>query len=380
MNGSIGLRSRRRSPGSRSGAMVILVAVVMVILLVSAAFSVDIAYMYLINEQLHVASDAAAKAAVVSLAQGGSAAQATSDAVTCAAANTVCGSPVVLVGASDVTLGSVTYSSSGNWAFTPSGTPTTAAQVSARATKSTFFASALGVTSYSSTKTAIAAFVRNKICLVIDRSASMSFDLAGVDWSYPPGTPPKPYNKVDGGNYGYDTPPHPTLSRWATLSSGVASFLAILTSLPVVNMVGMTSFGDSGTTNCTFSATYAPITNAMATYAKSPIIGGTNMADGIQHALSLFSSTDDGTPWNQYIILFSDGQWNVGSDPMTLVSAANSAGVVIHCVGLLNNSGNTTMQDLAAQTGGKYYYASDATTLQAAFEALAKSIPVILTQ
>ena len=40
--------------------IMVLVAVTLVILFVAAAFSVDIAYMFLANEQLHVATDAAA--------------------------------------------------------------------------------------------------------------------------------------------------------------------------------------------------------------------------------------------------------------------------------------------------------------------------------
>ena len=315
---------QRAGPGPRAGAIVVLVAVVMVILVVAAAMSMDIAYTYLANEQLHVASDAAAKAAVTALAQGGSTSLATSAAVTCAAANTVCGGPLTLVGSSNVTLGSVTYSPSGNWVFTPSGTPTTAARVSARATVSTFFAPALGITSYSSTKNATAAFVRNKICLVIDRSASMSFDLSGVDWSYPPGTPPSPYDTVDGGNYGYDTPPHPTLSRWANLTSATASFLNILAATPVTDMVAMTSFSDSATTDCTFVATYAPITNVMATYAqKSDLRRHQHVQRPASGPEPLRGDRRRDAVEQVHHLVF---RWSVerGPDPMTLVSAATT--------------------------------------------------------
>ena len=47
----------------------------------SAIFSVDIAYMLLVREQLHVATDAAAKAAVTALAQGSTTTQATTVAI-----------------------------------------------------------------------------------------------------------------------------------------------------------------------------------------------------------------------------------------------------------------------------------------------------------
>ena len=73
--------------------MLVLVTITLVILFAAAAFSVDMAYMFLAREQLHVATDAAAKAAVVGLSQGSSQTTATNTAISYAAANTVCGSP-----------------------------------------------------------------------------------------------------------------------------------------------------------------------------------------------------------------------------------------------------------------------------------------------
>src|SRR5208283_5992463 len=100
--------------------------------------------------------------------------------------------------------------------------------------------------------------------------------------------------------------------------------------------------------------------------------GGTNLGAGLQAAINLFSSTDDGTPWNKAIIVFSDGQWNQGSDPLNLVSQATSAGIVIYTVGLLSQSNNTTMQQLPAQTGGQFFYATSGAALQSAFQTLAE--------
>jgi hypothetical protein len=94
----------------------------------------------------------------------------------------------------------------------------------------------------------------------------------------------------------------------------------------------------------------------------------------------LFSSTDDGTPWNKIIIVFSDGEWNVGSDPLTLVPQMVSAGITVHTIGLLQEANNTTMQQLPAQTGGRAFLATNTAELQAAFQQLAETIPVILTQ
>jgi Flp pilus assembly protein TadG len=363
--------------------MHVLLAVTLVILLAAAAFSVDTAYMFLAREQLHVATDAAAKAAVVALAQGGNQTTATNTAISYAAANSVCGSPLTIT-SSNVTLGKVTYSSSGLWAFSAGGTPTTAAQVTGTASTPLFFAPALGRKTFSASRTSTAAFVRNKWCFVFDRSGSMCFDMSGTDWSYPP---PVGYlsNRYPSSPY----VPNATLSRLANLVTGANTFLTTLTSSPggvSQNQVGMVTFADSASTDCTFTTTYSTITTKLNYYLTTNIYsdgiynGGTNLYSGLQAAINLFSSTDDGTPWNKVIIVFSDGQWNQGSDPLNLVSTATNAGIVIHTIGLLSGGSNTTMQNLASQTGGLYLTVTNTAAVQAAFIKLAETIPVLLTQ
>jgi hypothetical protein len=343
----------------------------LVILFAVAAFSVDLAYMFLASEQLHVATDAAAKAAVVGLSQGHSQQSAINAAIACAAANTVGGEPVA-ISSMNVSLGNVTLSPSRSWTFQRGGTPTTAAQVTATVSVPLFFAPLLNTTTFSPSKTSTAAFVRNKWCLVFDRSGSMCFDMSGVDYSYPPGTPPYPE--------GYYLPPNPVGSRWANLQVAANTFLSAVSASPVENQIGLVTFATSATTDCTFSNDYTPITNRLAYYGSHQMIGSTNLSAGLRAAFNLFSSTDDGTPWNKIIVVLSDGQWNEGSNPLSLVSQATSAGIVIHTVGLLPQANNYTMQQLPARTGGQFFYASDSAALQSAFQKLAETIPVILTQ
>ena len=159
----------------------------------------------------------------------------------------------------------------------------------------------------------------------------------------------------------------------------------------------MITFGTSGSTDCTFSSSYSPVTNKLSYYLSTNIWSdgianaGTNLLDGLNDAMTLFSTTDDGTPWNKIIIVFSDGNWNDGtssnqpssSNPLKVVSQANSNNITIHTIGLFTN--NTTMQQLAAQTGGQYFPITSTgqqaiNELQAAFQALAQTIPVVITQ
>jgi Ca-activated chloride channel homolog len=189
--------------------------------------------------------------------------------------------------------------------------------------------------------------------------------------------------------------PDASLSRLANLRSGATVFLNALTNSPggtSQNQVGMVTFGKVGSTDCSFSSSYSSVTTKLSNYISTDIWqsgianAGTNLLDGLNDAIQLFASSDDGTPWNKIIIVFSDGNWNTGtsssqpstSNPINAVAQANSNNITIHTVGLFTN--NTTMQQLASQTQGQYFYVTNSADLQAAFQKLAQTIPVVLTQ
>jgi Flp pilus assembly protein TadG len=387
--------------------MLVLVAVTLIILLVAAAFSVDVAFMQLARQELHVATDAAAKAAVTKLSQGGSQGQAKQAAVDCAAANSV-GGKALSIDSTNVDLGRVTYSQTGYWTFTKDATPLSAARVTVNMVDGTtagpvnlFFGRILGTSKFNPLMTSTAAFVRNKVCFCFDRSRSMTFDLSGVDERWPSGTGwpngvPSSLTTTKKQLY-----PPCNGSRWASLSSAANLFLDVLGTSSVQTPVALVTWADSASyssyyqgttyktssisfnavdTDSTFVTDYATVRTAITNRGGKTMLGGTNMASGLQRAINLFASTEDGTPWNKIIILFSDGQWNAGTDPIATARTAAGQNIVVHTVGLLSGGDNGTMRNIATTTGGLYFYAPNGASLQSAFEQLARTLPVILTQ
>ena len=432
---------KRRSPRrqDRKGAMVVLVAVTLVILLAAAAFSVDIAYMHCVREELHIATDTAAKAAVTGLSQGGTRDNAINQAIAYAGKNTVAGAPL-RIDAGNVKLGGVNFVSNGRWTFTENASPLAAASVTVNmqpgttpGTVNLFFAKLFGCPTFSPSATSTAAFVRNKVCLCFDRSRSMTFDTTGNNESWPTSASGYPYGvpssagavKIKKGSktYTYDFrwlyPPCDN-SRWYYLSSAVNAYLDALGGNPVDTPVALltwasgtdnTSSQDANgqyhtytggtlntsssrtsysaytveTSNPTFTTIYSPIRTAVSAKAGVTMLGGTDMNTGLQQAVDLFAATDDGLPWNKIIILFSDGCYNIGPNPATnaAVNAAN-ANIVVHTVGFLLNSqdsaiGEPTLQAIADATGGRHFRATDGASLKTAFEELARTLPIILT-
>jgi Ca-activated chloride channel homolog len=400
MGGKLGARRGRANGRPRRGAMLVFVTVALVLLFVGAVFSVDIAYMFLAREQLHVATDAAAKAAVVALAQGSTTQQATNTAVTYASKNAVCGSGLTLAG-SNVSLGRVVYAENGAWTFSSGGSPLIAAQVTGSVSVPLFFAPVLGIKKFTTQTSSTAAFVRNKWCLVFDRSGSMCFDMSGSEWVFPS---PVGYLYGYPGSYWNPYYPHPDNSRLANLNTGTTTFLDALTHSPggtASNEVGMVTFGESATSDCTFTSNYSTIKTQLGSYLTTNIWSsgianaGTNLSAGLQAAVDMFINDEktDKTVWNKIIIVFSDGQANKGYNPVTgqsytnswqyqtptMVSQAGTNSITIYTVGLLQQANNSVLQQLPTQTGGKYYYVTDPAGVQAAFKALAQTIPVILT-
>lgn len=418
---------------NRKGALVVLVAVSLVLLVVAAAFTVDIAYMQCVRQELKIASDAASKAAVTALSQGGTQADAINQAIAYAAKNNVGGAPLK-IDASNVSLGGVSYVSNARWTFTKNATPVTAASVTVNMQSGTapgavnlFLGKLLGTSTFSPSTTSTAAFVRNKVCLCIDRSRSMTFDLSGEDEDWPtsssgyPSGVPNSVKAVKIGSKTYDYRwlyPPCNGSRWSYLDVAVNAYLDELQNAPTQTNVSLITWASS-TNNSTskdvnnkyhtytgatmntsssqtsyaassldsgFVTSYSTIRTVISNKGNKSMLGGTDTNSGLQEAVDLFADTEDGIPCNKIIILFSDGMWNVGSNPVTNAAInAKNANIVVHTVGFMLNSsdanyGNEAMSGIAAATGGKFYRATDGASLKESFEDLARNLPVILTQ
>lgn len=105
---------------------------------------------------------------------------------------------------------------------------------------------------------------------------------------------------------------------------------------------------------------------------------GTYIGNALEGGLKQFDSNKSDT--RRYIILLTDGKDtnNVdGYDEKKALSATNEAktkGVKVFTIGLGNELDTETLQNIATQTGGKYYYASSSEVLEDVFELIAADI------
>ena len=394
--------------GNRLGAATVLITAMLIVFLIAAAMSIDFAYMQLVRTELRTATDAAAKAGAEALARTQDANAAKAAAVAYANQNKV-GGRTFQINRNDVTLGRVTGQTDGTWTFTANTTPYNSVRVNSKignggatAAYPTFFGGALGHADFTTSQQATAGQQEVEVCLCLDRSGSMMFDMSGSDWSYPSGNPnlfAASYYPANSIYRNYCSPPHPTLGRWAVLQSAVRTFLdeagqfqypprtAVVTwsdsmLLPYFPFTSYntvdTDFNLPSPANFSWSNNRTFVESSMATRAASPLGGGTNLSAGLDRAVQVLTGTNGRVLSNKIIILLTDGQWNAGRDPVLAAQDASTAGIIIHTVSMLTSS-QATLTQVANITGGKYYPTSNAAQLQQAFRDIAKSLPIVLT-
>ena len=156
----------------RKGATIIVIALLIPALFFIIGFSVDLAYMQQARSEIRIATDLAAKAASVELADTGNQNKAITRGKEVAAANLVGGSGLVLEDSSFV-FGNADRNFTSRWDFTPNATPLNAVQIQANTTTRLFLSGFLAGKAFQPSASSVASFVEVDVCLVLDRSTSM---------------------------------------------------------------------------------------------------------------------------------------------------------------------------------------------------------------
>ncbi len=390
-------RSVAVGPHARQGAVLVFLVAGVVMLLAMTLISVDMASMQLARTELRAASDAAAKAGAEALLRTQNQNLAVQAAQSMAQLNTVGGKPFKIA-ASDVVVGTTSQQADGSWAFSAGGERPNAVRINASMSEGSAsgpvnlaFGKVFKSGHFTPTKTSTAAAMQQEICLAIDRSASMSFDLSGVEWSYPSGG-------------AYNRRPHPK-SRWAALQKALGIYLNEVQSTPVPSRVALVTWASDMTgwwlpeednagllapltkplsaivarLESGLSFNFNTLNGRMNRLSEHPIYGGTNMSSGIDLAVATLLAGDVLPYAQRSIVLMTDGQWNQGRNPRDAALDARDKGITIHVVTFLPGAASADAQAVAQITGGTYIHANSEAELIAAFEKLARTLPVVLT-
>jgi hypothetical protein len=363
--------------------MLVLVAVMMIIFIVSVTFSIDVAYMQLTRTKLRTSTDAAARAAAEALSRLQNTGDARAAAKLVARRNEVAGEPLQLQN-SDIVFGNSIPQAVGVWTFTPGNEPYNAVQVTGRRTSDSrsgsvglFFGGLLGTGTFEPTQVSTVSHLERDVCLVVDRSGSMAFDLSGVEWSYPPGGE-------------YCTPPHASLSRWGALTNAVLVFTSEIANTRVEENIALVSYATSGNWCGTplnasdieqrLTVDYQLVNDAMNRIGSNPIPGGTNISAGISNGIVVLTDPDRTRRWaEKTMIVLTDGHHNSGQAPKIPAQQAANLGITIHTVTFSADADQATMLEVAKIGKGNHYHAPNETYLKEVFKEIALTLPVIFT-
>ena len=358
--------------------MLVLFLVLFPILLLIAGFSVDYAHMQRTRTELRRATDLAAKAAALSLAQTADEGIALQVAMDIAAENDVAGDPLQL-SASDVIFGTSSQNEDGTYGFDAGGFPANTVRISGNRTEESasgainmYFGSLYNSPTFEPTISATAAFVNTDICLVLDRSASMKRNA-------------KTGSLADGDRC---LPPTKN-SRWAALEEAVNAFIDIMEDSPAIPNVAMVSFATDSST-CGIEtmgvetdvplvgvAGLSSIRIAMADRSARPMVGNTDIALGIQVGQSVLTSADARPSAFKFMIVMTDGGYTE-EDPVPYAKIAAANNLKVHTITFSDAANQEDMISVANAGNGIHYHAETTEDLIAVFEELAGSITRVI--
>ncbi len=365
---------------TRRGAMLPLIAILLPVMLILAAFAINVAYMQMVRTELRAATDAAAQAATQTLMNSGNIELARLKAIEIARLNTVAGEQLNLE-LDDISIGHSEKQDDGTFAFQDGVAPFNAVRVnSARTAESADGSVPLPFQGFLETRMfepetfATSTFKNVDICLVLDRSSSMKTRLNGEP------------------DISYCEPP-PANSRWTALADGVEVFCDTIEDTPTDERVAVVTYGGGFTVGAdlffcetwsseasldlNFSGDTGPVRTAVQALSTSLWNGNTHIDAGIRIARqTLSANARDGA--EKIMIVLTDGNHNGGPlDPEVL--AAVDDDIKIYTITFSAGADQATMQNVAAAGGGSHFHADTATQLAAVFRKLG-AIPVTMIQ
>jgi Ca-activated chloride channel family protein len=378
-------RPRRRA--ARRGTVLVLVAFLMIVLAGLAAFSINVVFMETTRTELRAACDAAAKAAIVQLGSTQSESSARAFAQNIASRNSVAGQPLSLTN-SQIVFGNAARDASGKFIFTPNAYPLNSARVNADVQVNMLVRGLLSTNGFRPTMTSTAARIDHDICLVLDRSASMAFDLSNKEFQYPS-------DRSSGTTFqNYFLPPSPTGSRWKMLSDAVGVFVTTLQTrqlnaqVAVVTYSENFTFGEYSSTRASkdvsLTKDYTKVTTAMTNWGKEELLGDTNIEAGLTLGRQTLTGTGSRKTAQRTLILLTDGVPTAGNTDLgaQALAARTGARIITHTIafgGQASIAANKARLQAAADKGnGKFYLAPSSSELTSCFRAIAEGLPAVL--
>lgn len=331
--------------------MLILIVVTIVVLMIGAMFSVDVAYMHVVRAELRTATDAAARAGAATLARAQNRNQAIAAATEYASKNEVAGRGLTL-SASDIQVGGI-QPNGNRLQFVPNSRQLSAVKILGRrdagspdGTVPLFFGRAFQVNQFAPTESATSAANVRDVALVLDISGSMAERMGRV-------------------------------TRLQALQRAVGVFLDELRLSSPLAQVSLSIYSTGAAEIVPLTQNLNTIRSAVSTLQPN---GFTAIGLGLQTGVNSLLRDPLTRPFAvKTIIVMTDGQHNAGPSPIVTVASAVAAQQTVHTITFSPDANQQLMQAVAEATeGGRHFHANDDTDLTEAFRTIARNLSVVL--
>ncbi|QDT13304.1 VWA domain-containing protein [Stieleria marina] len=347
MNFLINLQNTRRAQRNRKGAMLVLIAVMLIAFMATVAFTVDIAHMHLTRTELRTATDAASKAAAIELSISQDRDLAIARGQSIAAQNTVATDPLQLV-AGDFEFGNARANGAGKFQFDNSRFPTNSVRVSGRRTVGSasgpvplFFGNIMGVEFFEPSALSAATYIERDIVLVVDRSGSMLGQ------------------------------------KFTDLVSAIDVFNNTLAETAVEERVGLASYNDRATADVPLTTDLNLISTSMASL---PVGGFTSISRGMSAGKTLMDASRGAEFVERTFIVMTDGRHNRGPEPRTVATQLAADGVQIHTITFGADADQPRMREVAQIGGGQHFHALTGEQLRDIYREIALTLSTVMTE
>jgi len=362
---------------NREGATLVLIVILLPVMLVLAAFAINVSQIESVRTEIQIATDAAARAAGREYLVTRDKDMALDAARDMFSRNPV-GGLVIPVEIGDLEFGIGQRASVGDqYLFTNTGNGN-----AVRLTTNSFADGNIGIepvfpfmTTGSIKPRLLAVSTQGVIdvALVVDRSGSMAYaaDEAAA-------FPPAPAAAPSGWEFGQPVPPN---ARWLDLVSAVEVFVDELNMSATEEHLSLSVYSDTRTKLRDLSSNYSPVLTELNLISNSFELGGTNIGGGMLEGMDTLTDPTLGREdASRVIVVLTDGVHNMGTDPIRAARTVARSGITVFTVTFSDEADQGQMQRVADAGGGKHFHAEDGAQLREVFQNIARSLPSLLTE
>ena len=367
----------RRVHHQRAGQMLVVMAVSMTILLVLAAYMVNLCFLQRTHGELGGVVDLAAEAAIDAYQQSKSVAAGRQAAESVAAGNEVQGKPLKL-GEDGVQFGRMAKQQ-GQWQFQAESYPINASRVYAKVAAGDNPASKLlrlakQKVRFDLDRWTVAMQRERDIAMVVDRSSSMVYSelelLPPLDLT---GVLPAPMDAPLGWQWCMQAPLE---SKWVAVVLGVELFLLELPLTGAAEQVGLVSFADTATQELPLSTDLPPIVTRLLQLTKAFCGGASDKEEAIRAGIAMLQDPQRARPDAAKIIVLISGSPTEAGSPLPAAQSAALNGIQVHTISYGDEADQSLMRQIASDGQGRHIHVDDRRELAAALKQLARDVPI----